>query len=644
MAPNRGHFRTTAIVRDVSFVNPVPVHKIWRSGTSYSGTIIVPTGYGSITWEIRQHVTNTVVASGSGTTVTHTFTFLGTDKFNTYALFVYATKLGYTNIIWMSPGEFTCYPPIFNQAGADVVINLAVSYTGANSNFTDYAATGRKIYIYGIAPPECTSTTSKNLTGLTSPQTWTTQTGLTWTAGRQIKISSAANPNVDYINATVQSYNSGTGALSATFTIPPPPTAGLHGSGVHTDWQIALREELNMFYWNSSNPLKPVHVIAHAAALTSAQYLLKLGSNHNFIFDGGDDEATPYGMTITKGTGGVSECVYITPADGTHDSYNWMINGIRVDNTSYLIGGSGFVVQMVNNGTWNDGTTRFDHITVHDIYVTNCGNEGFYWGHTNPGSIPEFIKSSNVLMYRFLSNHTKNEGIQMAGIVIGELFDSSFQDSGLGLAGGQDYNTQVSSENIDLTWYMNQGLSTRSLHQTKTGPKGGNLEMFANVFETTNPSGTNANFWHLDNNTTLATMHNGVGYNTFVINSGVIFQIYNDTGFGVPTQIWQFYADGNVLVTNTTTQATYNNGFNSSQTIMNNKIYTSTAGPGFTSVLLKNYRPLSLASDMFNFTTNATAAAAQVHPWFMHDFDGYKREPSNICAGAFAGIQLMMGL
>lgn len=95
-------------VRTITFENPEPLSKVWRSGISDSGTITPPTGYTS-TWQIINSKTRVVTHSGSGNTVNHTFTFVSMDDCNIYDLLVTVTN-GVKTFKRMFPQEFRCLP------------------------------------------------------------------------------------------------------------------------------------------------------------------------------------------------------------------------------------------------------------------------------------------------------------------------------------------------------------------------------------------------------------------------------------------------------------------------------------------------------------------------------------------------------
>jgi len=97
-------------VRSISFTNPSSIHRVWRSGVERTGTITPITGY-TTTWQILNHRTRAVVASGSGVSVTHTFTFASMEDCNVYDLLVVCTN-GVKTFRKIFPGEFTCLPPV----------------------------------------------------------------------------------------------------------------------------------------------------------------------------------------------------------------------------------------------------------------------------------------------------------------------------------------------------------------------------------------------------------------------------------------------------------------------------------------------------------------------------------------------------
>jgi hypothetical protein len=76
-----------------------------------------------------------------------------------------------------------------------------------------------------------TSTTSNSIG--TGSKTFTTQTGKAWVVGSRIVAADTGAPSTNYMAGTVTAYNSGTGALTATFDFT-------QGSGTLTAWTLSL--------------------------------------------------------------------------------------------------------------------------------------------------------------------------------------------------------------------------------------------------------------------------------------------------------------------------------------------------------------------------------------------------------------------
>lgn len=133
-------------VYNASFTNPQPVHKVWAPGIAYTGTIQVPTGYGNISWQIIQHRTFSVVKSGTGVSVNHTFTFNGNQAVNTYALLVNATKPSRPDLWMLCLAEFTC-KKTFLRSDANEIWNLNSTNLVKNGGGTNRP--GYKIWVEG---------------------------------------------------------------------------------------------------------------------------------------------------------------------------------------------------------------------------------------------------------------------------------------------------------------------------------------------------------------------------------------------------------------------------------------------------------------------------------------------------------------
>lgn len=131
--------RVKNIVNNITFTNPT-IHKIWRNGVENTGTIIGPTGY-DISWEIINHNTRAVVDSGTGSSVTSTFTFTSMANCNTYDLLVTVTD-GVKIFKKIFLFEFTCLPV------APTTFDLQIS-AATFSSVTWVSRPGYRIRVYG---------------------------------------------------------------------------------------------------------------------------------------------------------------------------------------------------------------------------------------------------------------------------------------------------------------------------------------------------------------------------------------------------------------------------------------------------------------------------------------------------------------
>lgn len=94
----------------ISFSNPQDtVCKVWRSGVEYTGTINTKTGQTVTKWSIIEHLSRDTVASGTGTSVTATMTFVHIDS---TVFDLYAIMAGLGGDTLMLPAEIFTLPQI----------------------------------------------------------------------------------------------------------------------------------------------------------------------------------------------------------------------------------------------------------------------------------------------------------------------------------------------------------------------------------------------------------------------------------------------------------------------------------------------------------------------------------------------------
>lgn len=533
---------------------------------------------------------------------------------------------------WRNTGAIKVRPQIYDAAHADVVIDVSVSFSGSADNFTDRAGVGGKKYFYTGTAPSSTSVTSKDLSVITSPQTFTTQTGLSWTSGRLVKVSSNANPSVNYIDGTVSSYNSGTGAIAITWT-----GGNLHGSAMATDWDIELREVLDCFYHYSSDGSKPNIHEFYKCTLKSTNIRFKPGESQNVVFTGETSEQYEYGLTVVTAHGNTgTECVYGELADGSHASKGWVIRGIDVNNNDYTQGGTGFRMHP-NNGTFNATNWVMKYLEISHIKGRQVANEFFYIGETIDSNTPAYFPIQRLILFNGDVDYSNNEGVQAGSIFDGEVFKITVLHTGMGGTSGQNYNTQYSWGNRRTYWYQIKGITPNCGFQGFTGINGSDQEMFAcQITVTAGAANTIVKLYH---NNTYVRINYRFFHCDFVTPSQSWFNLYNDVSQGAINADLYVWTNLNAIVSNTTTQHANNSGFDDTHSIFNNKQYSSSSGPGWKDFANQDYRHGSLSSALFSSTEDTSNSS--VHPWAKMDFDGYPFFDENVSAGCYGGMPLM---
>lgn len=338
----------TAIV--TSFSNPSYTHKVWRSGTQYSGTITLPSGYSNITWQLVRHPQSTngvfpsqeVVASGSTTNVVATLNYITNDTVNVYDLCVQATRIGFQPVDKVFYGEVICLPALFTEGTADEVWDLTAGSVIKNGNFTDYSATGRKIWLKGTS----SGTNVFNM--------------FNWQNNNALKLI-----HVITSNATINTSN--TGVQSCKFG-GPLQNILIDGCSDETV-QYGLK-------------VNKIGTSSH----TENIYITTDGVINNFIM---------CGFYVNNGTytSGGSGCVVQMFNASTNNDNVYRLNRLTLFNSLVEnCGAEGYYIAH----TWDADTPPFAKI-VHGLYIrcnsNHTSNEGWQWG----GNIDSEILNSTWL-------------------------------------------------------------------------------------------------------------------------------------------------------------------------------------------------------------------------------------------------------
>lgn len=592
----------------ITFTNPKPNHKVWRADSTYTGVLVVPAGCTALTWQWLEHGTQSVVASGTTLTVTHSFPW--TSGRNVYDLKVSVTKPGYTIPPRIFPAEVRVLPQVAGEAFADIVYDLS----GAGNGFKDGGWSS----------------------GTDRAAISTYNSGTTYASGNNVKYSGK------YYKSKVGSNTNHQPDISPTQWLP---------IGSFVVWVKGSGTSFGPFYWYSSDDLFPIQFVFNNASVTTttATRMFSPGSMQNVIFDGCRNDGA-YGFVLTRSSN-FSEGIYFTTADNTNPSLTSRritFGGLYVENTNSTIGGSGFVLTATADATNNYNTYTFQEATIFRIKIRNTRDEGFYVWHFDDSPHPTYTFSPGQYCWFFDNDvlHTGNENFQIGSCFNCEVFKNSFQDAGTRNQSLHRNNIQWSQGNRDMAFYMNYMDGSKNAWQAFTGVGGHDMEFFSNVLYSTGPVaatdvpgdlGVNM-LVRLEQNSYFSSMYWGIFNNTLIFaGGGVPNNFYLDVGSPTTTFNKYAYAD-NLIVTNTATTKSLNNGFSSSMIIEDNYQVTSSATPGFVDYSSKNFHLNSLSSPAFQ-SKNTTFT--RVHWMTNFDYDGYQWNLDTV--GAFSGWELQTG-
>ena len=228
--------------------------------------------------------------------------------------------------------------------------------------------------------PGYTATSTTSLTIGIGSQSLTTQTGLAYTAGARIRLSSSANSS-NYIEGIVTTYNSGTGALVFTADY-------IGGSGTYADWNINLTGDVGAtgpqgiqgiqgatgpigMNWTGAYNAGTAYNIHDGVSYNGSSYICILASTGNV-----PTNATYWSVLALKGTDGTGTGDFVGPASsiannivtfadttgklGKDSGYSVSSLALSVPSTDVYVDGN-----RVDSYT-ADGTIGRPYKTIHD--------------------------------------------------------------------------------------------------------------------------------------------------------------------------------------------------------------------------------------------------------------------------------------
>lgn len=585
----------------ITFTNPMPVHKVWRVGTEYTGSITVPNNYTSVSWKIINHLTESIVVSGA--TLSVTWTPPSYDYNCTYDLIVTTTRESYPTIERIFPGEITVLPPVPLKANADIVYTLP-------------GAIGDKDGGWG-------SGTDRSNIAAYNPST-------SYSAGQNVKSGGL------YYKSLVGS-NVGNNPASS-----PTQWKQIHSFVIWVEGTYSgATNGMNFYYWYSSD--LPIQVYCDNASINTNSYIFRVGSSYNMIIDGSGSESTPYGLDLGNHTTPSNiQRVVINLIDNSQPSLvsgRLVFTGIEVDNGGVSNGGTTWEISTSQSNTWSTPAVR---ITMLNIYVHDSRDELLYLGHTNDQS--DHTPMQDALFYRITAINGGNECMQISS-ALGKsaMFSNVFLNPGLKGDGFHQNVFQFGGGNDGFVFCQNRAETAYNTNTGSNGKHGNNILCVSNHITSTGKAASNGVNMQItiEQSSVYSTVNMVYTHNTYSIRgssfTNIPFQLYRSAS---TTTADKLRLVGNAIVTNTATTKEFPGGWSpGAQLQEDNKQYTSGVTPGFVDYTNKDYHLANTSSPLF--ATPATVPT--IHRLQDYDFEGYKYLPSHPVYGCYSGFELFTG-
>jgi len=409
--------------------------------------------------------------------------------------------------------------------------------------------------------------------------------------------------------------------------------------------------------YRSSDPTQPVHILVDPANLveinSSNAWCLRINKDcQNLIFDAcGDRSLRQYGLKCTITDAGGSQAIMIQPADTASGSTtssagkNITIGGIEVDNGRN--GGSGFNVNFdtAGNATINYDNWSFNGLNVHNMYIHDTTDEGFYIGRFNDALVTGYAKPKVNNMV-FCHNRVEESGGD--GYQFGIVFNSEIHNNrgvNLNWRNATDHRNLIQlvacAETFvyrnNLSWNSTEGGST--LWNISTGRGGNTINFWANVLNNQFTGSHINGFINIEeteygNDEIEMNIYN----NTILLNFENSIEVWNKTSSPVVTTVLNplRIVDNVIFNDNDPDEIAYFNSPNQSGYTISNLFNQTSSYFGFTNFAGGDYKPSSLSSAMFGSRTSFT----KTHPCANQDIEGY--EYVDDIRGAYSGVELQI--
>lgn len=424
--------------------------------------------------------------------------------------------------------------------------------------------------------------------------------------------------------------------------------------GIATTGQYLGLEE-----WVSSITTQPVHILAAPGTVveirTSNVYTCRINQNcQNILLDGCGDPNIPYGFKFSMpGTGGRAQIFYIEASTNSGSTTatagrNITVCGLELDGNG--ISSAGIKVDTANSATVNYNTYNplasdfggaLVGLRLFKIKISKTVDEGLYCGYVSdsPHGSPAFASAPIPFarIYKFDTVDTGGDGIQLgASMFDAEVHHYTVTNAGTRNDPSHKNGVQFSSGNQRMYLFMGRVFSTKNLQSIATGLNGGDMDVFANIFENPTVDGNNHTnvFLRVDANASHTRIAARFFNNTYNLAQNRPFEGWNATNNPALYPKLDWTNVNNAIVADQLTAYLPQNSIDTTTWVFANYQVTNSALPQFVNFAGGDYRPASLSSPLFQSITPVVSP----HPLAFCDYEGYKYALP--IKGAFSGVTL----
>lgn len=409
---------------------------------------------------------------------------------------------------------------------------------------------------------------------------------------------------------------------------------------------------LNMYGWMSDDDADPIHVMFDPASVvtmtTSNAYVFRLNEScKNIIINASANTSTPYGFIGTQAGGTFAQSMIIEPVGGStsvgNEGQNVTISGLKYvgNNTT----GAGINVNFTNaaRADFNYDNYTYNNLHIFNTEVEDVNDESYYLGWFNDSESGGYAHPKTVNSV-FCFNRSINSGAD--AFQIGSWTDSEIHNNYCEDAGNNNNSSHrnmlqlIAPQNtyVYRNYLNNIANNTSNSLNLATGRGGGNVYLWANIFDNRNTAAHNNIFVNIQENEYDDVIECFFYNNTLISDFENPIEIWDVTSSPpVDTYFNPLYLVDNVILSiNDASEVVYFNTPTTTYYIVSNLFNQTTTYFGFNNYAAGDLTPASLASAMFGTRTTFT----KTHPCANQDIEGY--EYVDDIKGAYSGVELQI--